>query len=308
MKIVQVGLASPDTSGVDEFDMDTQYSTGMADTVSTLYIYTTTSLSDSDVALMFNHFAAPNLARAGSASFGLCEVFAYEDGSMLVDDEVFLEAAAQGQTVFSSSGDNGSSCGVAVGVNGVPGLGAPMVNYPAASPYVIGAGGTTLFTNSDGTWNNEIAWYAGGGGVSQFEASPYWQLPVNVASTDGKGVPDIAMDADPESGVYIWLNGTEQCCYGGTSLSSPLSLGVWARFQSGHLNSLGNAGPVFYKGATALPSAASPAGFHDIIVGGNGLYTALPGYDLTTGLGSFDVSAFNAALPPPPKGGKCRTP
>jgi len=308
VQVVQVGLASPDTSGADEFDMDTQYSTGMADTVSKLYIYATTSMSDSDIALMFNQFAAQKLARAGSASFGLCEAFAYLDGSMLADDEVFLEAAAQGQTVFASTGDNGSSCGVAVGANGVPGLGAPMVEYPAASPYVIGAGGTTLFTNSDGTWDDEIAWYAGGGGVSQFELSPYWQSPVDLASTLGKGVPDIAMDADPNSGVYIWLDGTEQCCYGGTSLSSPLSLGVWARFQSGHLNSLGYAGPVFYKGATPLPNAASPAGFHDEVVGTNGLYDALPGYDLTTGLGSFDISAFNATLPPPPKGGTCRKP
>ena len=189
VKIVQVGLASPDTSGADEFDMDTQYSTGMANTVSTLYIYTTTSLSDSDVALMFNHFAAQKLARAGSASFGLCEVFAYLDGSMLVDDNAFLEAAAQGQTVFASTGDNGSACGVAVGANGVPGLGAPMVEYPAASPYVIGAGGTTLLTNSDGSWNNEVAWYAGGGGISQFEISPYWQAPVNFASTAGRAFP-----------------------------------------------------------------------------------------------------------------------
>jgi pseudomonalisin len=259
------------------------------------------------VALMFNHFAAQKLARAGSASFGLCEAFAYLDGSMLVDDEAFLEAAAQGQTVFASTGDNGSFCGVAVGANGVP-AGVPMVEYPAASPYVVGAGGTTLLTNSDGTWNNEITWYSGGGGISQFELSPYWQAPVDAASTAGKGLPDIAMDADPNSGVYIWLDGTEQCCYGGTSLSSPLALGVWARLQSGHLNSLGNAGPVFYNGATPLPNAASPAGFHDIILGTNGLYTALPGYDLTTGVGSFDISAFNKALPPPAKGGKLRTP
>jgi len=297
VQVVQVGLASPDTSGADEFDMDTQYSTGMAQTVSKLYIYTTTSLSDSDVALMFNHFAAQKLARAGSASFGLCEGFAYLDGSMLVDDDSFLEAAAQGQTVFASSGDNGSACGV--GTNGVPGGGAPLVEYPAASPYVIGAGGTTLLTNSDDTYNNEITWNAGGGGVSQFELSPYWQEPVNYASTVGRGVPDVAMDADPNSGVYIWLDGTEQCCYGGTSLSSPLSLGVWARLQSGHLNQLGNAGPVFYKGATPIPNPASPPGFHDIILGANGLYTALPGYDLTTGLGSFDISAYNATLPEP---------
>jgi pseudomonalisin len=272
-----------------------------------LYIYATTSMSDSDIALMFNHFAAQKLARAGSASFGLCEAFAYLDGSMLVDDEVFLEAAAQGQTVFASTGDNGSSCGVAAGVNGVPGLGAPMVEYPGSSPYVIGVGGTTLLTNSDGTYSNEIAWNAGGGGLSQFELSPFWQAPVNPASTVGRGVPDIAMDADPNSGVYIWLNGAEACCYGGTSLSSPLALGVWARLQSGHLNQLGNAGPVFYKGATPLPSPASPPGFHDIILGGNGLYTALPGYDYTTGLGSLDISAYNATLPKP-KSPTCRKP
>jgi subtilase family serine protease len=297
VKVETVGLASTDTSGADEFDMDTQYSSGMAQTVSTLYIYTATSMSDADLALSFNRFAAQKLARAGSASFGECEVFAYLDGSMVADDNSFLQAAAQGQTVFASSGDTGSSCIVGTGENGVPGEGIPMVEYPASSPYVLGAGGTTLLTNSNGTWDTEIGWYAGGGGLSQFEESPYWQSPVNTFSTVGKGVPDIAMDADPESGVYIWLDGTEQCCYGGTSLSSPLSLGVWARLQSAHKNTLGFAGPVLYTGAVALPSAASPAGFHDIIVGANGLYTALPGYDLVTGLGSFDVTKANASMP-----------
>jgi len=110
LQVIQVGLASPDISGQDEWDLDTQMSTGMAAIVSKLFIYDTTSLSDSDVALMFNKFAHQNIARAGSASFGLCETFAYLDGSMLADDQVFLEAAAQGQTVFASTGDNGSAC------------------------------------------------------------------------------------------------------------------------------------------------------------------------------------------------------
>jgi subtilase family serine protease len=107
------------------------------------------------------------------------------------------------------------------------------------------------------------------------------------------------MDADPNSGVYLWLDGTEQCCYGGTSLASPLALGVWARLQSAHNNKIGFAGPALYNGATPAPSAASPTGFHDIILGGNGLYTALPGYDLTTGLGTFDISLLNAAIASP---------
>ncbi len=299
VKIVPVGIASTDTSGADEWDLDTQYSTGMAATVSTLYLYDTTSLTDSDTALMFNHFAAQNIARAGSASFGICEVFPYLDGSMLADDNAFLEAAAQGQTVFASSGDTGSACGIAVGANGVPGAGAPMVEYPGSSTYVIAVGGTTLITNSDNTYDQEIAWYAGGGGLSQFDGGGFWQTPVNTFSTVGKGVPDIAMDADPNSGVYLWLDGTEQCCYGGTSLASPLALGVWARLQSAHNNKIGFAGPALYNGATAEPSAASPTGFHDIILGANGLYTALPGFDLTTGLGTFDISAMNAAIKSP---------
>ncbi|HEX4484797.1 MAG TPA: hypothetical protein VH088_00930 [Terriglobales bacterium] len=209
--------------------------------------------------------------------------------------------------MFASSGDNGSACGVAP-TNGVPASGPPFVEYPASSSYVIGVGGTTLLTNSDGTYNNEAAWYAGGGGLSQFELSPFWQAPVNVASTVGRAVPDVAMDADPESGAYVFVSGAEACCYGGTSLSSPMALGVFARLQSGHLNSLGHAGQVFYKGATPLPSDASPAGFHDIILGTNGAFIALPGYDYTTGLGSFDIAAYNATLPPPPKGGVCKKP
>jgi len=299
VKVVQVGLASPDTSGVDEWDLDTQYSTGMAQNVSTLYIYATTSLTDSDTALMFNHFAAQKLARAGSASFGICEVFPFLDGSMLADDNSFLEAAAQGQTVFASSGDTGSSCIIAVGENGIPGDGAPMVEYPASSTYVMGVGGTTLVTNSDGSYNQEITWYAGGGGLSQFDGPGFWQSPVNSFSSVGKGVPDVATDADPNSGVYLWLNGTEQCCYGGTSLSSPMWLGAWARFESAHNNRLGFAGPALYTGATPIPNPASPPGFHDIILGGNGLYSALPGYDLTTGLGSFDISKLNTSIPSP---------
>lgn len=187
--IVQVGLANPDTSGADEWDMDTQYSTGMAQAVRHLYIYDTTSLTDSDIALEFNRFAAQDVAKAGSASFGECETFPYLDGSMLADDQVFAEAAAQGQTVFASSGDAGGSCAVAP-TNGVPLSGPPNVNYPASSPYVTAVGGTTLLTNSDGSYNNEVAWNAGGGGASLWEYSPYWQsgiVPSNAGNMKGSG-------------------------------------------------------------------------------------------------------------------------
>src|SRR5262249_45195189 len=144
----QVGLQSPDTAGVDEWDIDTQYSTGMAGSVKALYIYATTSLTDQDTALEFNHWATDNLAHVANASFGICEFFPFVDGTMVADDQVFLEAAAQGQTLFASTGDTGSFCSVG-NPNGVPG-GPPFVEYPATSPYVIGVGGTTLLSNADG--------------------------------------------------------------------------------------------------------------------------------------------------------------
>ncbi|MCY0876810.1 MAG: S53 family peptidase [Firmicutes bacterium] len=285
--IVPVGIASNDTSGADEWDLDTQYSTGMAGTVSHLYIYDTTSLTDSDTAREFNAFASQDVAKAGSASFGECEFDPYLDGAMLVDDEIFAEAAAQGQTTFASAGDTGGFCAVAP-TNGVP-AGAPDVNYPASSPYVVAVGGTTLITNSNGSYDEELAWTAGGGGTSYFESAPYWQSGIVPETTEvGKGLPDIAMDADPNSGANVWVDGTPEVV-GGTSLSSPLSLGVWARLESAHGNQLGFASPLLY-------GVYGSDGFHDIILGDSGPYPATPGWDFATGLGTFDVSNMNTVM------------
>jgi pseudomonalisin len=305
--VVQVGLASPDTAGADEWDLDTQYTTGMAGNVKRLYIYTTTSLTDQDTALEFNKWVTQDVAQVANASFSGCEFFAYLDGSMVASDQVFLQGAAQGQTMFSSTGDTGSFCSVGT-PNGVP-AGAPFVGYPAASPYVVGVGGTTLLSNADGSYSGEIAWYAGGGGLSQFEYSPYWQQNVVPTSTGGlpvsvRALPDVSMDADPNTGAIVYVAGQSEVI-GGTSLSSPLAAGVWARLQSANLNKLGFALPKLYgsyPAFTGTPSGAPSGvtraedGFHDVLTGANGLYTALPNYDLTTGLGSFDIAAKNALM------------
>ena len=136
---------------------------------------------------------------------------------MVAWDQIFAEAAAQGQTVFASTGDTGGFCPVA-STNGAPG-GVPDVNYPASSPYVVGAGGLTLLTDSDGSYNNEAAWLAGGGGPSLFESQPYWQSGVapptgttcvEVVACLGKTLPDVAMDADPNSGANVYVGGTPE--------------------------------------------------------------------------------------------------
>jgi pseudomonalisin len=295
VSVVQVSVASTDTSGADEWDLDTQMSSGIAQTLADLYIYDNASMSDADTALGFNLFASQDTAQAGSASFGICEFLAYLDGSMLADDQTFEEAAAQGQTVFSSTGDTGPTCAV-VDTNGVPDTGLPFMSYPAVSPYVVAVGGTDLFVNSDGSYNTETAWEAGGGGISQLEGSPYWQAAAVPSNALGdKGVPDMAMDAGLETGALVYIGGVENMV-GGTSLASPLALGSWARLQSAHANGLGFAAPRLYALTTGLLTPAS--GFHDIVVGCNGLYCATPGWDYTTGLGTFDITLLSGLLSP----------
>jgi pseudomonalisin/xanthomonalisin len=294
VSVVYSGLQGP-AQASDEWDMDTQFSTGMAGGASRLTIYSATTLTDSDLALAFNKFASQDVARAGSASFGECEYQAYLDGAMVAWDQIFAEAAAQGQTVFASSGDTGGFCPVAPN-NGVP-AGVPDVNYPASSPYVVSAGGTTLLTNADGTYNDEVAWLAGGGGPSAFETQPFWQSGVapptsttcvEVVACLGKTLPDVAMDADPNSGANVYVGGSPEAV-GGTSLSSPLTLGVWARLESAHSNALGFAAlPLYRENGTV--------GFHDVTLGDTGPYPATPGYDLATGMGTFDVSAMNGRI------------
>jgi subtilase family serine protease len=225
---------------------------------------------------------------------------------MLLDDEVFGEAALQGITPFASSGDNGSAC-PSEGPNGVPLDGPPDTAYPASSPYVVAVGGTYLFTNADYTYDFETAADFGGGGPSYFETSPFWQaytgsgtLPIVPSSEVGdRGVPDVSMCAGGFElaicAASIIVDGTATLI-GGTSLSSPLSMGAWARIETSHKNKLGFAAPLIYQLANGGPTPSSPY-FNDVILGGNGLYTALPGYDYVTGLGSWDIYKINQVIP-----------
>lgn len=311
---VQVGLPSPDTAGNGEWVLDMTYSSGIAQNVKAIYLYTTTSMTDSDITLMYNQWVTQHYTKIGNSSFGGCEVFPYLDGSMAVADEVLLTGAAHGQTMFVSTGDNGGYCNNFVDTNGAPG-GAPFAEWPAVSPYVVAVGGTDLFTNADGTYKGENAWEAGGGGLSQFEYSPYWEAQAQPVSGNGlsfRGLPDVAMDASLETGAIVYSNTqaangscSSGCITGGTSLASPLAAGVFARLQSTHGNRLGFAAPLFYKNfsthaAGALNAGPPPwqpdGGFRDIVSGSNGLYAAAPGYDYTTGLGSFDIAVMNGQI------------
>jgi subtilase family serine protease len=281
---INVGAPSNDTSGDDEWDLDSQYSTGFAPGVRQLNVYVGSSLADDAILATVNRWVTDDTSKQGSFSAGECELLAYASGFTSGLDTVLQQAAAQGQTMFFSSGDTGSQCPAVVGVNGVP-VGLPGVNYPASTPYGMGVGGTSVLSPSGPT---EIAWYAGGGGSSLIEPTPTWQSSTGVGGAVPlvrRGVPDVSLDADPASGYDVVVNGTVEVV-GGTSASAPSWQGIWARAQGASSTPLGFAGPVIYG---KEPAAA----FHDITLGLNG-FPALPGWDYATGRGTADIAKFVA--------------
>ena len=302
--IVPVGPQSSDTSGADEWDLDTQASSAMATTLQHIYLYNVGNLDDTDLDTAFAAFVSQDKAVAMSASVGGCDITPFLDGSMISTDNVLTEGAMQGQTLFASSGDNGDGCAF-VAATGVPSS-FPGTNWPASGMYTTGVGGTSLISDANGNRVEEIGWVGSGGGDSETEVPGFWTQDSDPfysqgAVMGGRAVPDIAMDADPNvaTAAEIYVNGTPTGV-GGTSLSSPLALGSWARLQSGHANKLGMAAIDFYalydKVNPSLGDTSPVPGFTDIVGGNNGGYTATPGYDEVTGIGVLDIAALNQVI------------
>ena len=304
VSIIKVGPQSTDTSGADEWDLDTQSSSAMATTLKHLYLYNVGALNDTNLDTAFAAFVSQDKAVAMSASVGGCDIGPYLDGSMISTDNVLTEGTMQGQTLFASSGDNGDGCAF-VAATGVPSS-FPGTNWPASGMYTTGVGGTSLISDASGNRVEEVGWAGSGGGDSETEVPGFWTADSDPfysqgAVQGGRAVPDIAMDADPNvaTAAEIYVNGTPTGV-GGTSLSSPLALGSWARLQSAHRNKLGMAAIDFYglydKVNPALGDTSAVPGFTDIVGGNNGGYTATPGYDEVTGIGVLDVAALNKVI------------
>ncbi len=315
---IKVGPQSKDVAGLDEWDMDTQVSTAMAQRVKHLYLYTVGSLTDSDIVPAFSAFVSQNRATAMSASIGGCDLGPYLDGSVMATDQITIEGSMQGQTLFASSGDNGSGCayGASVGVPTEP----PGTNWPASGEFTTAVGGTSLVVDAEGNRAadpvtgspTEFGWIGSGGGISEVENPGWWTADTDPGYnaelvSGGRAVPDISLDADPNvaTAASVWVNGAEEGV-GGTSLSSPLMLGGWARLESGHRNRLGLASIGLYRiydevnpgeaAGVPDPAPAPVPGLTDITVGGNGDYVDTPGYDLVTGLGAPDLAELNTKL------------
>lgn len=212
-----------------------------------------------------------------SISWGGPEV-SWTGQSMTAMDAACQSAAALGVTITVAAGDNGSSDGAA-GKN---------VDFPGSSPHVLCCGGTKLDAQgaaikSEVVWNEDASNEgATGGGVSTVFALPAWQANANVpapaTSTGGRGVPDVAGDADPETGYTVRVDG-QTSVIGGTSAVAPLWAGLVAVANAQLGTQVGFIQPAIY--------AAKAAGaFNDITQGNNGAFTAGPGWDACTGLGT----------------------
>jgi PKD repeat protein len=305
---ISAPLPSPvDDSGDDEWDLDSQYLTGIAYNVHDLTFLVATDLGDSLIGA-YNDFVADPTYKVGNMSYGGCEVLDGATGGLTANDDAFMQATMQGQTWFASAGDAGAACSVLINL-GTPDTGIPDVECPACSPYVVAVGGTSLETDANFNYVTELTWTGTGGGTSLFETAPSWQtgiVPTSAATATLRGVPDIAMNSGLNVGPVVFYDAADVIVDGahesviGTSLASPLAVGVWSRFLSAHCEdaSYGFAAPMIYALDTSGLPLSTATGFNDVTVGSNGAFEATPGWDFTTGFGSFDITAVNKALPP----------
>ncbi len=261
-----------------------------------------------------NKMATDNLSRQLSCSYAM------DINNSTV--QIFQQFAAQGQSFFQASGDNGAY--------------PASIDEPIDDPYITVAGGTALTvdttdTNNPDAWLSESVWntpagtdefgdptpyQATGGGISRTYPIPAWQQGISMADNQGsttmRNIPDVASVAVNVD--MVWgndylgglLGGSTDLPVAGTSLAAPL----WAAFtalvnQQAEANGqppVGFINPALYAiGKSANYSSI----FHDITDGDNtssrspNNYYATEGYDLCTGWGTPNDPLIDALLQPP---------
>ncbi len=270
--------------GLEE-DLDIQWAHAMAPSA---HIFLVEACSNSYTDLLFaEQVAGIKVTSAGggdvSNSWGSGE-FSTE----VNEDKYFYRYYWQGTVYFASAGDSGWGA-----------------TYPSSSPWIVSAGGTTVNRDPNGNFLSESCWSGSGGGVSDYEL---WQNPPSISNGMGpwsdfqyelfgegpRTTPDIAFDADPNSGVYVYdsYGYGGWVVVGGTSVASPSLAGIVNNAN----NQLGQASPggshyhtgennLLYSQLNAL--TAYSTNFYDVTAGSNGSgHNAGPGYDQCTGIGT----------------------
>ena len=269
-----------------------------------------------------------------STSWVFCEQGPGMSNEIQQENIFFQAAAAQGQTILAASGDLGATgCyDPKTGTNTFP-----SVDDPASQPYVTGVGGTRLLVNPDNTYLSEQVWNdrtikngASGGGVSKVWRMPSWQQGPGVAnaySTGFRQVPDVSINADPQTGYDVYCSvggcaGGGWHIMGGTSVAAPVCAAMVALANEASLRAngfvVGFMNPSLYQIAHGATGTSYAAAFHDVVpiqgavnnndyVGSNGTYPDASMYDLATGLGSFDVYNLSQNLITLGQGAQSRT-
>ncbi|MGH7992357.1 MAG: S53 family peptidase, partial [Limisphaerales bacterium] len=295
----------PSTADNGEVALDIEQAIAMAPGLSRVIVYEISS----NPSTILSRMADDNLAKQLSCSW------TWAGGPGGTNDSIFQQMAAQGQSFFQASGDSDAYTGNEMIDN------SSQTNAPVDSSYVTSVGGTTLTMNGAGvSWSSETVWnwnnsgnpnVGSGGGLSTYYPIPYWQTNVsmtaNGGSTTHRNIPDVALTADD---VFVsYNNGDTSGTYyfGGTSCAAPLWAGFCALVnqQSVTVNgtNVGFLNPALYAIANSTNYNAC---FHDITTGNNigggtpGLYNAVTGYDLCTGLGTPNGTNLINALAPLP--------
>jgi subtilase family serine protease len=264
---VKLTCPPPSCSDVEQ-SLDIEQAISMAPGLSQLVVY----VGKNNVSIL-NRMATDNTSKQLSCSWGWKE----NENSL---DPIFEEMAAQGQTLFVATGDDGSNT-------------AADVVWPSDDPYVTAVGGTVLTTTSaGGAWESETGWQNSAGMPSKNDVPiPSYQQLAGVINSSNQGsatlrnIPDVASESNPSQ--YVCANGVCREQGGGTSYAAPLWAGLTAMMNQQALanggSTVGFLNPALYAIGTGSSYGSD---FHDITSGSNGLYSAVTGYDLVTGWGS----------------------
>lgn len=262
----------------------------------------TTDGVDASIQYIINNNVAPVV----SISFGLCETDLGSSGNLFYNN-LFAQGAAQGQSIFVSSGDSGAAA--CFNAQGSP-IGPAGVNGLSSTPYNVAVGGTSLQgaqfnasglltgITSETTWNDSPGGGSTGGGASSIYAKPSWQVAPGVLADSKRDLPDVSfMGSANNIGYYIYQSDLGGLIgIGGTSASAPSMAGLMSIIVQ-NSGQQGNPNPTFYQLGNAQYNGTGPAVYRDIKTGNNSYagvtgFSAGTGYDATTGLGVPDGFAL----------------
>jgi pseudomonalisin len=309
-----------------ESDLDVQWAGAVAPSATIDLVISASTNATDGILLSEEYIVDKNVAPIASASYGLCESETGTSGLTFYDG-LLAQGAAEGMTSFAAAGDAGASdCDDPSSNTGT----GKAVDFPCSSPNNTCAGGTqfndvanpSLYwspTNNPATQGSalsyipEVAWnesanepggselWSTGGGASSFFSKPSWQAAPGVPADGKRDVPDVALSTAGHDGYLVYFEG-QLYIFSGTSTAAPSFAGLMALVVQKTGARLGNINPTLYQLAASQYGASGPAVFHDIRSGNNSVpgvtgYTAGPGYDQTTGLGSVDAQKLLSQWP-----------